>query len=102
MDFDYEEFEKYGDGEDYEDEDEEDLDEYIEDDEEEGIYFSIVEHEVLISNYFRCARFINTKFLVQYLKANCQFSLASSTDVITQRICQKGRTTPLPQKPTQR
>lgn len=52
MDFDYEEFEKYGDGEDYEDEDEEDLDEYIEDDEEEGIYFSIVEHEVLISNYF--------------------------------------------------
>lgn len=38
VDFDYEEFEKYGDGEDYEDEDEEDLDEYIEDDEEEGSY----------------------------------------------------------------
>ncbi|KOB76059.1 Transcription elongation factor SPT6 [Operophtera brumata] len=37
VDFDYEEFEKYGDGEDYEDEDEEDLDEYIEDDDEEGL-----------------------------------------------------------------
>ncbi|XP_037868375.1 transcription elongation factor SPT6 [Bombyx mori] len=35
VDFDYDEFEKYGE-EDYEDEDEEDLDEYIEDDEEEG------------------------------------------------------------------
>lgn len=35
MDFDYDEFEKYGE-EDYDDEEEEDLDEYIEDDEEEG------------------------------------------------------------------
>lgn len=35
VDFDYDEFEKYGD-EDYDDEDEEDLDEYIEDEEEEG------------------------------------------------------------------
>ncbi|CAH0715376.1 unnamed protein product, partial [Brenthis ino] len=34
VDFDYDEFEKYGD--DYEDEEEEDLDEYIDDDEEEG------------------------------------------------------------------
>lgn len=34
MDFDYDEFEKYGD--EYEDEEEEDLDEYIDDDEEEG------------------------------------------------------------------
>lgn len=42
VDFDYEEFGKYGDGEDYEDEDEEDLDEYIEDDDEEGfLIFSI-------------------------------------------------------------
>nr|XP_032517831.1 transcription elongation factor SPT6 isoform X1 [Danaus plexippus plexippus] len=35
VDFDYDEFEKYGE-EDYEDEDDEDLDEYIEDEEEEG------------------------------------------------------------------
>ncbi|KAL0838660.1 hypothetical protein ABMA28_016733 [Loxostege sticticalis] len=35
VDFDYDEFEKYGD-EDYEDEDEEDLDEYLEDEEEDG------------------------------------------------------------------
>ena len=35
MDFDYDEFEKYGE-EDYEDEEEEDLDEYLEDEEEEG------------------------------------------------------------------
>lgn len=35
VDFDYEEFEKYGE-EDYEDEEEEDLDEYLEDEEEEG------------------------------------------------------------------
>ncbi|XP_028156739.1 transcription elongation factor SPT6 [Ostrinia furnacalis] len=35
VDFDYDEFEKYGD-EDYEDEDEEDLDEYIEDEEDDG------------------------------------------------------------------
>lgn len=35
VDFDYDEFEKYGD-EDYEDEEDEDLDEYIDDDEEEG------------------------------------------------------------------
>lgn len=35
MDFDYDEFEKYGE-EDYEDEEDEDLDEYLEDEEEEG------------------------------------------------------------------
>lgn len=43
VDFDYEEFEKYGE-EDYEDEDEEDLDEYLEDEEEEGnfLYFFFI------------------------------------------------------------
>lgn len=35
VDFDYDEFEKYGE-EDYESEEDEDLDEYLEDDEEEG------------------------------------------------------------------
>lgn len=36
VDFDYDEFEKYGE-EDYEDEEDEDLDEYIEDEEDEGM-----------------------------------------------------------------
>lgn len=38
VDFDYDEFEKYGE-EDYEDEEDEDLDEYIEDEEEDGKFF---------------------------------------------------------------
>lgn len=46
VDFDYDEFEKYGE-EDYEDEEDEDLDEYIEDEEEEGKispkFFSVCE-----------------------------------------------------------
>lgn len=46
MDFDYDEFEKYGE-EDYEDEEDEDLDEYIEDEEEEGLLLFLI-----IFNFF--------------------------------------------------
>lgn len=47
MDFDYDEFEKYGE-EDYDDEEEEDLDEYIEDDEEEG---KNIKHSLSINSF---------------------------------------------------